>query len=154
MPVTERLRRRELAGPLLQLEAWGWMILVRLLLACCDFPWTVRLLCCAPRRPPVDARRARWARCRVKSAVFKIWRRQPRASTCLHRALAAHCMLRRRGVATVLHYGARTEPGRGLIGHAWLMQGRLGVVGHLHATGYPILASWPAPQPQTPSSSR
>ena len=87
------------------------------------------------------------ARAQVKRAVFLVTRRGWPRSTCLHRALAAYWMLRRRRVLTTLRYGARSMPGRGLSGHAWLTDGDSPIVGFDAAEGYPLLGQFPADYP-------
>lgn len=66
-------------------------------------------------------------------------------TTCLHEAMAAQAMLRRRRVGATLYYGAVTLPECGLQAHAWVQDGREGVVGHMAAYryGYKVLACYP-----------
>lgn len=136
-------RRTALAGPLLQLEALLVLLVAVLVVRLRPFAAIAAQLTTPPRSRQAQGRQRRLQRARVKAAIFRIWRRYPPATRCIHRALAAHWMLRRRGVATTICYGARTLPGRGLCGHVWLMDGRVGVVGHHVARDYPVLATWP-----------
>jgi hypothetical protein len=65
-------------------------------------------------------------------------------TTCLHRAIAAHWMLRRRGVDATLYYGV-TRSGGKLTAHAWVQDGDVGVIG-LRATRqqpYHVVARYP-----------
>jgi hypothetical protein len=56
----------------------------------------------------------------------------PFRALCLQQALAAHAMLRRRGIASVIHFGT-ARAGQGLAdGHAWLDAAGVRV------TGYPL----------------
>jgi hypothetical protein len=41
-------------------------------------------------------------------------------AVCIESALALRAMLRRRGVASTLHYGIRNDEGEGLKAHVWL----------------------------------
>ena len=63
---------------------------------------------------------------------------------CFHRGLTAQGLLRARGVASTLHYGAAQSAGAGLYAHVWLVAGDLDVVGCETATEYGVLASFAA----------
>lgn len=56
----------------------------------------------------------------------------PFRTLCLQQAIAARAMLRRRGIASVLHLGVGDPTGSKLEAHAWLDAGGLQV------TGYPV----------------
>jgi len=56
----------------------------------------------------------------------------PFRSVCLQQAMAAQAMLRRRGIASVMHFGASPNDQRTIAGHAWLAAAGVKV------TGYPI----------------
>jgi hypothetical protein len=66
-----------------------------------------------PARDPHAAARADY---RLVAAAA---RRQPWSMGCLRRTLVLEALLRARGVATDLHFGARRE-GQGLVAHCWL----------------------------------
>lgn len=128
------------AGAAMLAEAAVSLLTARLILALLPFRWAMRSLT-TPSHPIADGdpRRA-FVRQRVRDAVFRIWRRFPTTNTCFHRALAAHWMLARRGIATQLYYGAATRGDRGLEGHVWLKDGDAWVVGHDGAVDLPVLA--------------
>jgi hypothetical protein len=67
-------------------------------------------------------------------AVTRAARYMPFKAVCLPQALAARQMLRRRGVASVLHFGAnmKKDAERRLDAHAWLDTAGVEV------TGYPV----------------
>jgi hypothetical protein len=73
------------------------------------------------------AREIGWAVNRMASNV-------PFKAVCLHQAIAAKIMLRRRGVPSALHFGVApgNAPGQGLRAHAWLDAAGAAV------TGYPV----------------
>jgi hypothetical protein len=71
------------------------------------------------------ARAIGWA---VKSAAPFM----PFRSVCLQQAMAAQAMLRRRGIASVMHFGASPNDRRTIEAHAWLAAAGVKV------TGYPI----------------
>ncbi|MBA3878815.1 lasso peptide biosynthesis B2 protein [Sphingomonas sp. CCH10-B3] len=58
----------------------------------------------------------------------------PFKAVCMQQAVAARAMLARRGVASVLHYGAGRDDKGALVAHAWLDAAGVKV------TGYPIAA--------------
>jgi hypothetical protein len=53
-------------------------------------------------------------------------------------------MLRRRGIASVLHYGAAQRPEKGLSAHVWVSVGSRIVTGGGEAPRFVRLASFPA----------
>ncbi len=100
------------------------------------FRWLER-----PLHNPVEdhgaAEQARWA-------VISAARYSPISFVCFPQALAAHAMLRRRGVASVMHYGVRRSADRQLRAHTWLeVEGRMLLGGE----SAPLFAavSWSAP---------
>ena len=56
----------------------------------------------------------------------------PFRSVCLQQAIAAHAMLRRRGIASVMHFGAGKSDEKPIDAHAWLDAAGVKV------TGYPV----------------
>lgn len=68
----------------------------------------------------------------VSWAVTRAARYAPFSAVCLPQAMAAHRMLRRRGVASVMHFGAVRARIKALDTHAWLDAAGVEV------TGYPI----------------
>ena len=87
----------------------------------------------------VDASAAR----RVTWAVEAWARRVPWRAVCFQRGLAVHWMLRRRGVASVLLYGAALRPETGLAAHVWVEVGGETVVGGEEAPNFALLARFP-----------
>jgi hypothetical protein len=91
-------------------------------------------------------RKARWA--------VEAWaRRVPWRAVCFQKGLALHWMLRRRGVASVLHYGVAKEEGAGLKAHVWVSVAGRPVIGGEEAGGFACLATFP-PQERGSSSQR
>lgn len=87
-------------------------------------------------RPPLDPRAALIGR-----AVDKVGDRLPWRSSCLVRALAARALLRRRGIACVLHFGVGRDDD-GFKAHAWLEAGGGHVCGGREAVGLVPLAGF------------
>ncbi len=89
----------------------------------------------------------------VRAAVFWAARRLGWRTTCFERALACLALLRRRGIETQLHYAAASTAAgssgeRVLLGHVWLTDGDVGVIGGRVARGLPRLATLTASRPQ------
>jgi Transglutaminase-like superfamily len=96
------------------------------------FAWADR----APRRIRRFAgEEARW----VCWAIEEIGAR--RAALCLPRALAAHAMLRRRGIRSTLCLGVARD-GESFAAHAWIEIGNDKLVGAREAEGYTRLAAY------------
>jgi hypothetical protein len=93
-------------------------------------------------RPPRRIHRfaideANWISWAVENVGAKPWMR----ALCLPRALAAHAMLRRRGIASRLCLGVAREGGE-LAAHAWVEIGNNKVVGGPEADGFTRLAEF------------
>ena len=80
-----------------------------------------------------------WVSWAVESLGAKPWMN----ALCLPRALAAHAMLRRRGIASRLCVGAARE-GSEWTAHAWVEVGTDKVVGGADAAGFTRLAGFGA----------
>jgi Transglutaminase-like superfamily len=93
------------------------------------------------RTPELDGPARDLVRAEVRRAVYRAALGLP-GTDCFPRAIAAQAMLRRRGVATTLYWGAATIPGEGLVGHVWLKDGEIGVQGSRASGRYSALASF------------
>jgi len=124
----------------LVVESVVWLLLARLALILIPFPWLAWWL--GTFVPPNDAR-ALQARNRnsqdqalyaedIGWAVTRAARYVPFKAVCLPQAMAARIMLKRRGVASVLHFGAGKGQDKPLDAHAWLDAAGVEV------TGYPV----------------
>jgi hypothetical protein len=128
-------RRRRLIA-----EAAFWLFVARLALLVAPFPVIARRL--GAFVPPADprvaaagvgatsaevglARDVSWAVTRGAAHV-------PFKAVCLPQAMAARIMLTRRGVASVMHFGAALGREKPLEAHAWLDAAGVKV------TGYPV----------------
>lgn len=75
--------------------------------------------------------------------AIKAWsRRLPWRTLCFEEGLTAQWLLRRRGFAATLHYGAATVDGE-LKAHVWVKSGDTGVTGCEIANEYALLARFP-----------
>lgn len=125
------------------LEAAAHLVAAKLALRVVPFRRLTWLFSRAPRGPELEGDDRTRTRDDVARSVEAAAARIPRAGACFPRAIAAQAMLRRRGVGTVLCYGAATGPGGGLSTHVWLLDGEVGVVGHDTGLGYHPLARYP-----------
>lgn len=79
----------------------------------------------------------------VTQAIRRAERRLPLRIVCLHKGLATHWMLRRRGVATSVHYGI--SPGdTALKAHVWVDAGGRTIIGEDESDGFARVATFPA----------
>ena len=79
---------------------------------------------------------------RIRRAIQAWSRRLPWRTKCFEEGVAAHWMLRRRGLASTLYYGAATIDGQ-LKAHVWVRSGDKDVVGCENADEYAELARFP-----------
>jgi hypothetical protein len=63
---------------------------------------------------------------------------------CFQQGLAAQLMLRRRGIPSVLYYGAAQGDRTGLCAHVWVQDGEVDVIGGEIAHRFAILATFPS----------
>ena len=80
----------------------------------------------------------------VRWAVRACARRVPWRAKCFEQALAARWMLRQRGVATMLHYGARQLPDGALIAHVWVTAGSADVIGYENKAEFREVSRFPS----------
>jgi hypothetical protein len=125
-------------------EALLSLALASLAIRLMPFRRTVALMpAMAGRSEPADAERDRQiAQCRW--AVVAWADRVPWRAVCFQRGLALHLMLRRRGIASVLHYGVSQTGRDGLRAHVWIDAGGRTVMGGAEAPDFQRLASFPA----------
>jgi hypothetical protein len=131
------------------IEAVAWLLVARLSLIFVSFPRLARRL--GTLVAPTDARAllaklgAKQDQARIAEevgwAVTRAARHVPFNAVCLPQAMAARIMLKRRGVDSVLHFGARigqdkVGPDKPIDAHAWLDAAGIEV------TGYPVASTF------------
>jgi hypothetical protein len=141
------LRTAALMGPrrqLLVVEACASMFVARVSLAIFPFrriarglgafvpPTDPRVLAQAEDAPVEQVRVARAVGWAVRSSAPYM----PFRAVCLQQAIAAQAMLRRRGIASVMHFGAGKSDDKPIDAHAWLDAAGVKV------TGYPVAATF------------
>jgi hypothetical protein len=140
-------RRRALLA-----EAVLCLLTARAVLVLVPFPQLARRL--GTFVPPTDAR---VARARVASlaeharlaeevgwAITRSARYVPFKAVCLPQAMAARIMLGRRGVKSVMHFGAGRGQKKPLDAHAWLEAEGVEVTGYPVANGFAEIACFVA----------
>jgi hypothetical protein len=107
----------------LLLEAFAALLTARCALALLPVRWIFRWLespvRAAPASPGAGADSSDSVE-RIRWAVVTVARYGPLSFVCFPQALAAHAMLRRRGIASIMHYGVRRSADRQLRAHTWL----------------------------------
>ncbi len=143
MTDVSRVGRRSIADLILAGEAVAWLVLAGLALRALTFARVAALAGGPPssgratRTDDDKADRIGWA---VEAAASRLpWR-----PLCFERGLAAHMMLRRRGQASMLHYGARSDGSLGPSAHVWVRLGARDVIGGEEAARFATLATFPA----------
>jgi len=79
----------------------------------------------------------------VRNAIIRSARRMPFRAKCFEQGLAAVWMLRRRGVATTLHYGMARRDAE-LVAHVWVTATDRGVIGCENRNDFRELVRFPA----------
>jgi hypothetical protein len=139
-PVTRPSRARpRLADAPMLAEALAALALASLAIALLPFRRVAATASATARGPErTDSETVR----RARSAVTGWSRRVPWRTVCFQKGLALHWMLRRRGIASVLLYGARRE-GDGLAAHVWVDVDGETVMGGDEAPNFACLARFP-----------
>jgi hypothetical protein len=92
----------------------------------------------------LEARRVRWA-------IVACARQVPWRAMCFQQGLAAQFMLRRRGIPSVIYYGAAPDIQGGLSAHVWVRDRDVDVIGGEIASRFAVLTMFP-PQGGNPST--
>jgi len=79
---------------------------------------------------------------RIRLAIVFATQHVPWRVRCFQQGLAAQLMLRRRGIPSVLYYGARSDL-NGLSAHVWVRDGDIDVIGGEVAYQFAVLATFP-----------
>lgn len=127
----------------LLIEAALWLLVARVALRVIPFRHLVGFFERRPRGPEVAEAERERLRQAVQWAIHTATRHLPGTTVCFPKAIAAQALLRQRGVGATLYYGAATRAERGLTTHVWVQDGAQGIVGHLAAREYCILAHYP-----------
>jgi hypothetical protein len=130
------------------LEAILWLAIAGFAIAVLPFRH-VGLLAARPTRRPNPPPHARLMKVRrIRWAILTSARRMPSRALCFQQGLAAQFMLRRRGIPSVLYYGAAQDDRSGLYAHVWVRDGDVDVIGGEIAHRFAILATFPPQSPE------
>lgn len=145
--IRRRLHRFAQVGPhrrALLVEAVAWLLLARLSLIFVSFPRLARRL--GTFVPPAEARALKTRTAspgadvrlaeEIGWAVTRAARHVPFRAVCLPQAMAARIMLKRRGVDSVMHFGAKMGQDKPMDAHAWLDAAGVEVTGYPVANGF------------------
>jgi hypothetical protein len=130
------------------LEATFWLAVAGLAIAVLPLRQIGRLASRPVRRPaPSPSTRLREVK-RIRRAIIVAAAQVPWRAVCFQQGLAAQVMLRRRGVPSVLYYGAALDKGSGLSTHVWVRDGDVDVIGGEIANRFATLATFPSRNPE------
>jgi Transglutaminase-like superfamily len=128
---------------LLLLEAMLMLAFAGFAVAWLSFGRVGRLAACPIWQPnPCQARMNKVQR--IRWAITATAARVPWRAFCFQQGLAAQLMLRRRGIPSVLYYGATQRDLTGLRAHVWVRDGEVDVIGGEIAHSFAILARFPS----------
>ena len=133
------MHARRLRGrPFLLAQALIVLGLASLVLAIVPFRRVAQLLAWANRgsRKPASADQAHW----IGRAIIAVADRAPWRAVCFQRGIAAVIMLRLRGRAATLSYGAARDGNGALAAHVWVRSVAVDVIGCESAADYGELA--------------
>lgn len=135
-----------LSGPdrLLVIEATLALTAASLAILILPFRVVARLAAYPLRQPEMGGLARADAVRRTRWAIVACTRRLPWRVVCFQQGLAAQWILRRRGVPSVLYYGAAPDTEAGLAAHVWVRDGDIDVVGGEVASRFAVLAMFPA----------
>jgi len=129
---------------LLLAESLGALAVASFFIALLPFRTVAAAASVPVRRLSPMSNRARATVDRVRWSIAAVSARVPWRAVCFQKGLAAHWMLRRRGMPSVMYYGAALRPDTELAAHVWVRSGELDVIGCETATDYALLATFPA----------
>lgn len=116
------------------------LTLASLLIALLPFRRIAALAARGHQGPAAQGGQAR----RIAGTIEAWASRVPWRAVCFQQGLAAQLMLRRRGLAAALHYGAARDDAGRLVAHVWVRSGEVDVIGCDGAERFGVLAVFPA----------
>jgi Transglutaminase-like superfamily len=128
--------------PLLLVEALPALALASVLIAILPFRWIAKLAAGGGGRahPPASLTEGQL----IGSAVGAWAALVPWRAVCFQQGLAALLMLRRRGLAATLFYGAAHSRDSAVVAHVWVQSVSVDVIGCETAEDYALLATFPS----------
>lgn len=126
----------------LGIEAAAHLAVAKAAVAAIPFRWLATLI-----QLPASACQNSPDRVAIRSvchAVSRVSQLPVRWAVCFPQALAAHWMLRRRGIPSGIRFGVQRETPANLAAHAWLHAGGSIVLGGEVAAEFLMIAEFPA----------
>jgi Transglutaminase-like superfamily len=141
-----RFSRLSWRDRLLVLEALAFLTIAAFSISVLPFRHVGGLAACpiGVRRPHQSAQERLNKVWRIRWAIISTAPRLPWRALCFQRGLAAQLMLRRRGIPSVLYYGAAQGGQSGLHTHVWVRAGDIDVIGCEIASSFAVLATFPS----------
>jgi hypothetical protein len=137
-----KFRRLSWQDRFLLLDAIRWLAIANIAIAVLPFR-VIGLLASRPiPGPPPRNERVNMVR-RIRWAIMTTAARVPWRALCFQQGLAAQLMLRRRGIPSVLYYGATQDDRSGLQAHVWVRDGDVDVIGGEVADRFALLTTFP-----------
>jgi hypothetical protein len=127
----------------LLLEAILWLAIAGIAIAVLPFRHVGFLAARPIRRPKLSQAPANKVQC-IRWAIITTAARVPWRALCFQQGLAAQFMLRRRGIPSVIYYGAAQDDRSGLCAHVWVRYGDVDIIGGEIAQRFAILATFPS----------
>jgi Transglutaminase-like superfamily len=128
---------------LLLVEATLWLAVAGFAIAALPFRYVGYLAARPTRRSKPSQETRHTDEKRIRWSIVATARRVPWRAACFQQGLAAQFMLRRRGVPSVLYYGAAPDHPDGLSAHVWVRDGDTDVIGGGAASRYAVLTTFP-----------
>ena len=129
---------------LLLTEAMVWLAVAGFAIAVLSFRH-LGFLAARPLRRPTPPQNSRLEAVRhIRWAILTTARHVPWRALCFQQGIAAQLMLRRRGIPSVLYYGAAQDKLAGLLAHVWVRDLNTNVVGGEIAHRFAILTTFPS----------
>ncbi len=140
---TRRLREITWGDRLLLAEAAAILAVASVAIQLLPFR---RIVSAVTRQGPRTSDETRSSReiARAQWAVEACARRLPWKIVCFQKGLAMQMLLRRRGIATALHYGVAQDQERGLSAHVWVTYKGEAIIGGDRAAEFTCLATFPS----------
>lgn len=136
-----RLRNATWAQHKLFVEAVAALAAARFLFAVLPFAKAAALVRTPHRQAPADSERQALVSS-VRRSILTVAPHLPWRAMCLEQGFAAHWMLRRRAIPTVLHYGIRMERGE-LQAHVWVRSDDADIIGCENRSEFAEVAQFP-----------
>lgn len=142
LDLLQKVRRLSWQDRFLLADAICWLAFANIAIAVLPFR-IIGLLASRPIHRPLPRHARANAVQRIRWAITATAARVPWRGLCFQKGLAAQLMLRRRGIPSVLYYGAAQDDRNGLYAHVWVRDGDIDVIGGEVAGRFAVLTTFP-----------